>query len=170
MNFYIDIGKLFLLASFVGLTVPFIVALLFRRTISEVDANWLTHLITLGALSLVGAAAGISGGMSRAPAVGDIIPAFLGLLGGVSMYLFSANTRRGTFASLCSAVLAISLVFGFAFASKYRNDRSDDYRELRAICADAYTDADLLGNSEAFTRFSAKMGGLCEGTMNWSIP
>lgn len=174
MIYYLEIAARFLSAAIVGLLVPSLILVIVRsrrqgRSQQGTEPGLGGHLITLGALALVGAAAGISGGMSRAPAVGDIIPAFLALLGGVAIYLFTIHDRKGTIASLCSAVLAISLVAGFSLASEYRNANSDDRRELRAICSKAYTNADLLGDDRAFMRFEGKMKNLCTRSMKWSL-
>ncbi len=163
MNFYYEIAWRFVLAALLGALLPFVISLVVEKE------KWRIIIVMLSALALVGASAGIAGGMSRTAAVGDIIPAFLGLLGGVAIYLFGVDSSKGLIASFGAAALSISLIVSYSLASKYRNDASEDQRNIRAICAKAYTNADLLGNEKAFLRFKYQMGNLCYKSMTWKI-
>lgn len=175
MIFYWELGWRFLVAALIGLTPAVLLFLpLFnrrkrRRCRGNSVSKSMHRLVALAALSIVGATAGVAGGLSREPAVAAIIPAFLALLGGVSTYLFSANVRQGTFASLCSVALAVSLLAGFGLGAVNRNF-SLEHREVRAICAEAYTDAELLSDEAAFALFIEKLGPYCEKSMNWRAP
>lgn len=119
-------------------------------------------------LAIVGACAGTAGGMSREAAVGSIIPAFLGLLGGLSIYLFGVDRSKGLIASFGVASMALSLIAAYTFGAKIRGT-VEDHREIRAICAKAYTDGDLLGNTDAFEKFRAQLGMVCDLSMGWDI-
>jgi hypothetical protein len=152
----------FLLSSLVGFLVPFVLSIYFQRD------SWKTIGVVLISLSAIGACAGMSGGMSRAAAVGDIIPAFLGLLGGVSLYLFGVDRSKGLLASLGAAALSVSLFSGYAIGSQQRNI-GDDHRELREICSSAYSNPKLVSSEAAFNRFEEKIGYLCPYAMVWHI-
>ena len=163
MNYFYEIAWRFVAAALLGALIPFVISLAVQKE------KWKIIIVMLGALALVGASAGIAGGMSRTAAVGDILPAFLGLLGGVAIYLFGVDNSKGLVASFGAAALSISLIASYSLASKYRNDSSEDQRDIRAICAKAYTNADLLGNEKAFKNFKNQMGKLCLKSMNWKI-
>jgi hypothetical protein len=162
VTFISNIAWYFFLSAAVGFLLPFLASLAFQRE------SWRKVGPLLFALALVGACAGIAGGMSRAAAVGDVIPAFLGLLGVVGVYLFGVDQSRGIVASFGAASLSIALLIGYAAGSEYRNT-PEDHRDIRAHCARAYTDPDLLGNEEAFERFRKQMGGQCDASMYWNI-
>lgn len=162
MSFVLTITGYFFVAAAAGFFLPFIAVLTVQRE------NWRVIGLLLFALALVGACAGFSGGMSRAAAVGDVIPAFLGLLGAVGVYLFGVDQSRGIIASFGAASLSIALLVGYASGSQYRNT-PEDHRDIRANCVRAYTDAKLLGNNEAFDRFRSQMGKLCDASMVWEI-
>lgn len=147
-------------SAIIGLAIPLSVAFIAQRESVR------TAAILLGALALVGSTAGVAGGMSRAPAVASIIPAFLGMLGGLSIYLFGVEQKKGLVASLGAAALSLSLFMGFATGSL---NRHDDHREIRAICAKAYTDANLLKETVAFERFTNQLGNLCRKSMWWRL-
>ncbi|QFT95413.1 hypothetical protein FIU86_21350 (plasmid) [Roseovarius sp. THAF9] len=162
MSFVGSIAGYFFVSAGVGFLLPFLGALAFQRE------SWRTVGPLLLALALVGACAGFAGGMSRASAVGDVIPAFLGLLGVVGVYLFGVDQSRGIIASFGAAALSIALLIGYASGSQYRA-KPEDHRDIRAHCARAYTDADLLGNEAAFERFRQQMGNLCDASMFWRV-
>ena len=161
--YYFEIVGRFTIAAFAGVSIPLLVSCFI---VKEEDRR--SIMVLLGGLALVGASAGIAGGMSRTAAVGDIVPAFLGLLGGVAIYLFGVDSSKGLVASFGAAALSISLLVGYLLAAEVRN-ASDDQREIRAICAQAYTNADLLGNQEAFEKFKKQMGNQCNKSMWWNI-
>ncbi len=106
MSFILTLGGYFAASAFCGFLLTFLAALAFQRD------QWRVIAPLLFALALIGACAGLAGGMSRAAAVGDIIPAFLGLLGAVAVYLFGVDQSRGVVASFGAAALSISLFVG----------------------------------------------------------
>lgn len=152
----------FLASTLVGFLVPFTLSAIWQKGATKEVG------VILIALSLIGACAGTAGGMSRVGAAGSIIPAFLGLLGGLSIYLFGIDRSKGLIASLGAASIALSLIVSYTLGAKYRNI-GDDHRDIRTFCAQAYTDADLLANEAAFEKFRGRMGGLCDLAMNWHI-
>lgn len=160
-HFYIIIG-LFLFSISVGVFLPLLIVVFGQK-----DELRRVAVIVL-ALSMIGACAGLAGGMSRVGAVGTIIPAFLGLLGGLSIYLFGIDNSRGLIASIGAVALSLSLITSYTVASQFRNT-GDDHREIRSICASAYKDWQLLSNETAFNRFRARLGTLCDASMNWQI-
>lgn len=162
MSFILEMTWYLLGAAIAGFILPFAAALVFQRS------EWKTVAPLLFALTLVGACAGLAGGMSRSAAVSDIIPAFLGLLGAVAVYLFGVNQSRGIIASFGAAALSISLFVGYAAGSEYRK-LPEDHRDIRAHCARAYTSAELLKDEAAFERFKAQMGRQCNAAMHWNI-
>ena len=164
MDYLYNIAVRFVVAALLGGFVPVLLSLLSDK------GNWRTTATLLGALSLVGAAAGIAGGMSRTGVVGDIVPAFLGLLGAVAIYLFGVDRSRGVVVSFGAVALSISLVSGYALAAQYRNSSSSDFRELRTICAEAYTNVDLLSNPQALEFFEKKFDNQCDNVLNWRVP
>jgi len=86
MSYEVSVLGGFLLSTLVGVLVPFSMALAWQGGAAMKEAGAI-----LLALALVGACAGTAGGMSRVGAVGSIVPAFLGLLGGLSIYLFGID-------------------------------------------------------------------------------
>lgn len=162
MNFIFTMTGYLMAAAIAGFILPFAAAFVFQRK------EWKTVTPLLFALALVGSCAGLAGGMSRAAAVGDIIPAFLGLLGAVAVYLFGVDQSRGVIASFGAATLSISLFVGYTIGSEYRN-LPEDHRDIRAHCTRAYTSAELLKDEAAFERFKSQMGRLCNAAMHWNI-
>jgi peptidoglycan/LPS O-acetylase OafA/YrhL len=162
VTYILSIGEGVFIAAAAGFVIPFIVSMFFQRE------NWKLFGPLLFALAIVGAVAGYAGGMSRTGVVGDIIPAFLGLLGGVGVYLFGVDKSRGVSTSFGAAALSIALILGYASGAD-RRKTPEDHREIRAICADAYTNAELLGNDKAFDRFEEMLGKYCntDSTMRW---
>lgn len=165
MEYLYDIGLRFLAAAFLGALIPVLISIVSYRS------DWKTNSTLLTTLALVGASAGIAGGMSRTGVVGDIVPAFLGLLGAVAVYLFGVDRSKGVIASFGAVALSISLVSGYLFSTEYRVTHISDYREIRAICATAYSNAELLNHPSAFGTFKANnLGRHCEGVLKWYLP
>ena len=164
MGYLYDIGIRFLVAAIVGALIPLSISFVSYRS------DWKINGTLLTTLALVGASAGIAGGMSRTGVVGDIVPAFLGLLGAVAVYLFGVDRSKGVIASFGAVALSISLVSGYGLSAEYRATHISDYREIRAICATAYSDADLLSDSSALDTFESKLGEFCKGVLKWHLP
>ncbi|MGX0904785.1 hypothetical protein ACSSV8_003379 [Roseovarius sp. MBR-79] len=162
MNHVVDILLIFTASVAVGSIVPFILSLFVQR-----DRSFEIGVI-LVVLSIVGACTGLAGGMSRVGAVGSIIPAFLGLLGGLSIYLFGIDRTKGLIASFGAAALSLALIISYTAGSQFRNI-GDDHRDIRSICANAYTDWELISNQVAFEKFRERLGALCDSSMSWHV-
>lgn len=130
-------------------------------------------LVLILGVSIIGAVADVTGGMSREGVVGDIVPAALGLLGGVAVYLFGGKRGEGRIASVSAAAFALSLGFGYASAATQRVN-SDRYLTSLEFCSGAMRDADLLRDSQAYCRFATNFGAQCGWVMaselSWSRP
>lgn len=153
---------LFFMSVFVTFFISFLLSLFVENSSMKRMA------VLLIALALIGTCAGFSGGMSRASAVGDIIPAFLGVIGGLSLYLFGIDTSKGLTASVGASALALSLFVSYALSSQVRNI-GDDHRDIRTICATAYSNANLLSNDVAFARFEERLKNQCKGSLSWWV-
>lgn len=162
MSYVYELLKYSLLAISLGVIVPLTISLILR-TEKRIEIG-----IILLSLAVIGTCAGLSGGMSRTGAVGSIIPAFLSLLGGLSLYLFGIDRSKGLIASLGAISLAISLFVSYMLGSQFRNV-GDDHRNIREHCALAYTNDELLGNETAFSLFRERLGLLCDRSMSWSL-
>jgi hypothetical protein len=162
MNYLGTILSGFIASTVAGFVLPFALAAWWQRSAIREIA------VILLALALIGACAGTAGGMSRVGAVGSIIPAFLGLLGALSIYLFGIDRSKGVIASFGAAAISVSLIVSYSLGSEYRNI-GDDHRDIRSYCAKAYTDAKLLADLGAFTRFRDRLGRLCDASMVWHL-
>lgn len=162
MNHIVSILGIFGASVLIGSIAPFTLSLAVQRD------RKLEIAIVLVVLSIVGSCAGLAGGMSRIGAVGSIIPAFLGLLGGLSIYLFGVDRSKGLIASFGTAALSLSLIISYTAGAQFRNI-GDDHRDIRSICAAAYIDWELLSNDAAFDKFHKRLGDLCYRSMNWHI-
>jgi len=116
--------------------------------------------ILIVGLAVLGSVAGIAGGISRVGVVGDIIPAALGLVAGVSFYLFGVDQSKGIVASLCATAFALALGFGYAAGAGNRDIRDRFDRNL-AFCSDGFSNPEILNNDRAFMRFSDLFGTTC---------
>jgi len=116
------------------------------------------------ALATVGAIVGYSGGISRTSVVGDIMPAALGLVGAVALYVFGVDRSRGLIAPICAAAFALALGLGYATGSGQRgdNDRRDAWVDT---CRTTFTNPAILSDDAAFTRASRAIGQPCARTL-----
>ena len=97
--------------------VVFAVALTFQR-FTKAQAAFVAML--LFCLGLVGAAAGFSGGFSRSAVVGDIIPAILGLIGGVVLYIFGVAQNKSLLPAFGVVSLICALIVGYSTGANFR--------------------------------------------------
>jgi len=63
------------------------------------------------AIAALGATAGLIGGLSRLGVAGQIVPAALSLVGGVTLYVFFVERERGVIASVVTLAFASALFF-----------------------------------------------------------
>lgn len=163
----IDIILYFLYASIAGFILPFLAAIFFQKE------NRVQVILVLAALSILGACAGVAGGLSREPAVGTIIPAIIGLMGGVSTYIFGTNTSRGLIASFAATSLSIALFVGFTIGSIHRSS-SMEYTDLRKLCAEVYSDYKFMSDPGALENFNKIFdiegkGRNCKSVLKWNL-
>ena len=106
--------------------------------------------------------------MSREPTVGTIIPAIIGLFGGVALYLFGVDRSRGAVVSLMAACLSMSVFSAYAVSAQLRG-YSDELRDLRDHCVGAYTNAAIIGNPQALKVFEANFLPYCTSALDWNL-
>lgn len=120
----------------------------------------LAVLVLLLGVSAIAAAAGITGGLSREAAVGDIVAAALGLFGGVIVYLFGVDRSKGVIGSCCGIAFSLTLTVAY-FEAAARRGAPESYALWRDKCIEKFTDKDLLGDPVAFAFLDGSMGKLC---------
>jgi hypothetical protein len=104
----------------------------FLRLISK-DQKFLPILIYYGLFSipvgLVAFTAGLLTGLSRAPAVGTVLPAVLALIGGLNVYIFGTENKFKLVVGYCVSVFVFMLLLGMQTGALQREHR----REARLI-------------------------------------
>ena len=70
--------------------------------------------------AVLGTTVGFVTGLSRETAVGDVLPAFLALVGGVSVYLVSKGGRSAIISAVAVVVLCVALSGGIGYGSRAR--------------------------------------------------
>jgi hypothetical protein len=156
------------LATFVVNLIVFGILALVLAGKDEASAKRGEVLVLILGMSAVGTCAGFSGGLSREPAVGAIIPAMFGILGGVVVYLFGVDRKGGAMASLMAACLSVSLFVSFVVSAQYRN-YNDELRDLRTHCIAAYTDGKIIGNPAALAAFETRFLPYCSSALDWNL-
>ncbi|MDN3273460.1 hypothetical protein QWJ07_04335 [Frankia sp. RB7] len=63
-------------------------------------------------IALVGYSVGFLTGISRSPAIGNLLPAVLALIGGLSVYVFGTTTTYKALVGYCVSLLIVSLFYG----------------------------------------------------------
>ena len=116
---------------------PFFVALLVYAICFKQSARIEIAIVALGFSSL-GIVAGYLTGLSRQPAVGDLIPAVLSLIGALAVYIVgkSKNSRRMVGAVIF--ILSVSLLLGTIWGAVTRTEtdvylKSKEYLIQRAL-------------------------------------
>jgi hypothetical protein len=71
-------------------------------------------------ISLIGFLMGYLTGISRAPAVGNVLPAVLTLIGGLSIYIFGTQSSYKVLVGYCASLLVFSLFYGIQNGSSVR--------------------------------------------------
>lgn len=112
------------------------------------------------ALSMLGATAGMIGGLSRIGAAGQIVSAALSLIGGVAILLFTVRKpteNAGTAIATISFVVA--LFFGFVYGAKLR-DHADRRAFWSSECIRIILEADLTERPFLDANFGALCGAV----------
>ncbi|MDE2364644.1 MAG: hypothetical protein KGM42_18360 [Hyphomicrobiales bacterium] len=71
-------------------------------------------------VALAGYSAGFLTGISRAPAVGSLLPAILSLVGGVAVYVFGSENKNRILVGFCVCVLIAHVFLGLQFGALER--------------------------------------------------
>jgi hypothetical protein len=82
-------------------------------------------------ISLIGYATGLLTGISRSPAVGNLLPAVLALIGGVSVYAFGSENKYRFIVGYCVCLLIVTMFYGTQRGAFER----EFYREARLKAA-----------------------------------
>ncbi|WAP66978.1 hypothetical protein [Jiella pelagia] len=116
--------------------------------------------IPLLSVCLLGIVAGYSGGNSRVSAVGDIIPAALSILAGLSLYLFGVETKNNLSISFLVIGFVSSIYVGFTLGAMNREKRQN-FEMIFSSCNTLYYDKDAASKPE-FSKFFKDREVLCE--------
>jgi hypothetical protein len=77
-------------------------------------------------IALVGYSVGFLTGISRSPAIGNLLPAVLALIGGLSVYVFGTDTTYKSLVGYCVSLLVVSLFYGTQSGSFEREVHRED--------------------------------------------
>lgn len=135
-NVVFDLADVFLISFSVSLIFVILVVILYfydKHGFSQVSSYLLSCIVLIISISVVGAVAGYAGGLSRTGVVGDVIPAALGLLGGLSVYLFGIQKTPTVVTPIVVVVFAVSLVAGFSAGAKNR-EQGETFDRVQAAC------------------------------------
>lgn len=102
----------------------------------------LQAVLAFNALAMLGATAGIVGGLSRVGIAGQVIPAALTFVGGVSLYLFSERREQTGIVGIGVTCLVATLFFGYITGAQLR-DGPDRLAFWRTTCVAIYSDTSL---------------------------
>ena len=154
----IEISLLFSFVAVLALTLIWATDSIGKRN-KQPFGLWTTYLFGVVAISTIGAIAGYTGGLSRVGAVGDIVPAALGLLGGVSLYLFGAKENPSAWVPISAAAFSLALVGGFSIGSENRipAERKEFWRDA---CVSLFMSSDTM-SKDAFQIASNAFGERC---------
>jgi hypothetical protein len=122
--------------------------------------------ILIFSLAIIGSVSGFAAGLSRVGVVGQLVPSALTLLGGVVVYLFGAEERKGAFASLGAMAFIVALLVNLQAAAKWRESH-DLFDKRVAYCTKLYSNADIYDSLSKFERVMAKNKKFCDPTLNY---
>lgn len=83
-------------------------------------------------ISVIGFLAGYLTATSRSGAVGNVLPAILGLIGGANIYVFGKDSTHKVLVSFCACMLAIMLFYGTQYGA-YRRELGREFRIMEAM-------------------------------------
>src|SRR5262249_17785226 len=78
-------------------------------------------------VSLVAFSAGFLTGISRAPAVGTVLPAILTLVAGLGVYVFGTDNRYKVVVGYCVSILIVMLFVGMQTGAFQREGQHEAY-------------------------------------------
>lgn len=112
--------------------------------------------VVLFSIALIGALVGDLSGSSQESVAGQLVPAILTLIGVFSVYLFGKEHDQAGLINL--AVLAFVLALSIAYSNGLIQKRDKD---AFYFCRGKYSDAALLANEAAFSRFNDMFTDYC---------
>ena len=135
MDYYLDgfaVSYLTVFAVYLTFGVAFGLLTLLYSRLRFGSVQWDAFLL-VASLATVGGLCGYLGGASRVGTVGDIVPAFIGLLAGLAAFLFGSNSTHREIVTLSVLGFSAVLFFGFAYGAKVRED-AEFNRSFVAAC------------------------------------
>jgi len=138
---WLQLGHLVMLILPVVVILVVFGAILQRRVF---DRSILIIAVIVFSLALTGVIAGFSGGISRVGVVGNLVPAILGLLGGVVIYLFGVDQSKGLIGSIATTALVSGFFLGYNYGAEKRVSLQV-VEDQRAFCSTVF------GNSGPFS-------------------
>jgi hypothetical protein len=78
-------------------------------------------------ISLIGFSAGVLTGLSRSPAIGNVLPAVLALLAGLNVYIFGTDSRFKIVVGYCVTIFVIMLFLGVQTGGYQREAEREGY-------------------------------------------
>ena len=121
-----------------------ITCLCFRRA-----SEWRRLALPVAAFSSLGLTTGFLTGLSRAPAVGTVLPAVLSLLGGVAVILVNQSPAKAKLVSLAILVFAGGLLLGTSWGSSTRQSSDEFANGASALKQRAVIEAQVREYREA---------------------
>ncbi|HZP20939.1 MAG TPA: hypothetical protein VFB16_12120 [Bauldia sp.] len=142
------------------LTVGAIAAVLTFMTLGGITLSGVVYqrgaAVTLFTVAFVGIAVGYLGGLSRSSVVGDLVPAILTLIGGISVYLFGLKRRESPLVSFSALAFLVAFFISYTYASILRTDD-----EAFEFCKAKISDTAILADPKAMEVFKGLFSPYC---------
>lgn len=142
-----------------------IIALLLNeeaRTRFRMVANGLLAII---AVTILGGITGYIGGMSRVGVVGQIMPAALGLLGAISIYIFGVKNAPNPVTFILVIGFSGSLFVGYVKGADVRS-HDDSWSGYLESCKTLFFDPDVLKDEKTRVAVVEMHGKRCMHLLN----
>ena len=135
--------------TIIGLSVigSVLTLILFWVLAKKIPKDVLIHFLMIVSISTLGAIAGFSGGMSRVGVVGEIVPAALSLIGGLSLYMFGVQRVTNILLPISISIFAVTLLLGFSFGANNREKRQT-FELLQERCLNLFMNHELMEKSK----------------------
>jgi hypothetical protein len=122
----------------VAIVGAFVVALVGATLFRGEQKFWFEFFRVLGwyffagiPIALVGYSMGFLTGISRSPAIGNVLPAVLAVIGGLSVYVFGSDSKYKSVVGYSVSLLVVSLFYGTQSGSFEREVHRED--RLKAV-------------------------------------
>lgn len=159
------IASYFFVSFFVSFIVLISIQVLFNKSnfrsrtgLKAASSRYIVMLVF--AMSLLGTTVGITGGWSREGVVGDVIPAVLGVIGGLSVYLYGNQKSKALVVLPSVVAFTMTIYIGYFIGAEIRNpiERAKAYRDM---CFATLSDSKILSSRESYCRFLTGAGEDC---------